>query len=63
MSDERIAVVGTGSWGTTLAILLSQKGLKVALWARDEKERETLEADRENRTFLSGFPFQLSEVF
>lgn len=57
MSDERIAVVGTGSWGTTLAILLSRKGLRVALWARDEKERETLEADRENRAFLPGLPF------
>jgi len=57
MVEERIAVVGTGSWGTTLAILLSQKGLKVALWARDEEERKALETDRENRRFLPGIPF------
>jgi glycerol-3-phosphate dehydrogenase (NAD(P)+) len=62
MSGERVAVVGTGSWGTTLAILLAQKGVKATLWARDEEEREKLETDRENRNFLPGFPFPPSLV-
>jgi glycerol-3-phosphate dehydrogenase (NAD(P)+) len=31
---NKISVIGAGSWGTTLAILLGDKGYKVHLWAR-----------------------------
>ncbi len=34
----RVAVIGTTSWGTTLATLLAKKGLDVSLWARTEAE-------------------------
>jgi len=49
-----VAVVGTGSWGTMLAVMLTCKGLSVTLWARTEEEAEELRLRRENRRFLPG---------
>ncbi len=51
-----IAVLGAGSWGTALAILLSRNGAKVNLWGL-EKEVEALIQDSENRRFLPGIKF------
>lgn len=53
----RAAVVGTTSWGTTLAIHLAKLGHAVALWARTGEEAQHLQRERENRRFLPGFPF------
>ena len=39
---EKIAVIGTTSWGITLAILLASKGLEVRLWARTLREANKL---------------------
>jgi glycerol-3-phosphate dehydrogenase (NAD(P)+) len=56
----RIAVIGAGSWGTALAILLSHKGLDVRLWGNLPQEIERLSQDRENRQYLPGIPFPAS---
>ena len=53
----RVGVVGTTSWGTTLAILLAQEGHDVRLWARTEEEAQQLREAGENRRFLPGTPF------
>ncbi len=53
---DSIAVLGTGSWGTALAILLGKNGLDVRLWGHLEAEIEALNRDRENKTFLPGVP-------
>lgn len=53
----RVTVVGTGSWGTTLAILSARQGLPTYLLARTEEEASTLQAAGENSRFLPGFPF------
>src|SRR5262245_58083128 len=47
----RIAVLGAGSWGTALAILLADGGHEVTLWGRGAAE---LRANRENRRYLPG---------
>jgi hypothetical protein len=47
-------VVGAGSWGTTLANLLAEKGLRVHLWVREPEVYEDLQRDRINHTFLPG---------
>lgn len=52
-----VTVVGTTSWGTTLAIIMAQKRLPVTLWCRSEEEARALNAARENRTRLPGIPF------
>jgi glycerol-3-phosphate dehydrogenase (NAD(P)+) len=53
---KRIAVVGTGAWGTTLAVMLARTGRDVALCGRTEEEAAALRASRETRRFLPGVP-------
>jgi glycerol-3-phosphate dehydrogenase (NAD(P)+) len=50
----RIAVLGAGSWGTTLAILLADKSHRVVLWSYRVKDAETILLTRENPAFLPG---------
>lgn len=51
---EKIAVVGSGSWGTTLANLLASKGLKVNLWAMEEEVVKDINENQENSQYLKG---------
>jgi len=53
----RVTIVGTGSWGTTLAIILARRGLEVTLWARTEEEARELDIRRANEAFLPGVQF------
>lgn len=50
----KIAVIGAGSWGTALAILLGEKGFDVKLWARREQLANEIESKRENIQYLPG---------
>jgi len=50
----RIGAIGAGSWGTTLANLLAEKGHIVDLWVREEDVYNQIKDDRENKTFLPG---------
>jgi glycerol-3-phosphate dehydrogenase (NAD(P)+) len=49
-----IAVLGDGGWGTTLAILLNNKGYNVTLWGAFPEYIGFLAKKRENRKFLPG---------
>ena len=51
-----ISVLGAGSWGTALAVLLARNGVDVRLWGHLPADIERLRADRENRQFLPGVP-------
>ncbi len=53
---SKIAVLGAGSWGTALAILLSRNGHGVTLWGLPQ-EVEALQTDGENRRYLPGIAF------
>ena len=44
----KIAVVGSGGWGTALALVLLENGHEVTLWSFSEKEAEILCKQREN---------------
>jgi glycerol-3-phosphate dehydrogenase (NAD(P)+) len=50
----KVAVIGSGSWGTTLAVLLAHHREDVWLWARTAEEAEQLSTRRENARFLPG---------
>ena len=54
MSGRHLAVVGAGSWGTTLANLLRRNGHEVRLWARELEVVESIATRRENTLFLPG---------
>jgi glycerol-3-phosphate dehydrogenase (NAD(P)+) len=49
-----ISVIGTGGWGTALAVLLQSNGHKVVLWGRLKEEVEPIVAAGENTAFLPG---------
>lgn len=51
---SRVAMLGAGSWGTTLAVHLATAGHEVALWGHDAAHLAEVDAARENRKFLSG---------
>jgi glycerol-3-phosphate dehydrogenase (NAD(P)+) len=52
--SEKIAVIGAGSWGTTLADLLAKKGHAVTLWAYEPELVLEMRQTRENTLFLPG---------
>jgi glycerol-3-phosphate dehydrogenase (NAD(P)+) len=50
----KITVIGTGGWGTALAVLLHGNGHAVTLWGRLAGEVDPIITDRENKAFLPG---------
>jgi glycerol-3-phosphate dehydrogenase (NAD(P)+) len=52
--SEKIAVLGGGSWGTALAVLLESRGHAVRLWEFFPERAEALRLERENRAMLPG---------
>ena len=51
---RRAVVVGAGSFGTAVAVLLVRAGLRTTLQARTEAQASRLAAERENRDYLPG---------
>ena len=53
---SRIAIVGGGSWGTGLAVVLSSSRRKhdIRLWVRDSSLAQSIEQERENKKYLPG---------
>lgn len=49
-----ISVLGSGSWGTALAILLGNKGYPVKLWGRRRDMAVNIEFVRQNSQYLPG---------
>ena len=59
---SRIAILGAGSWGTALAIVLSRATQKhdVYLWARDANQAQSISRSKENRKYLPTIPVPAS---
>ncbi|HKV24064.1 MAG TPA: NAD(P)H-dependent glycerol-3-phosphate dehydrogenase [Candidatus Acidoferrum sp.] len=53
---KRVAVLGGGSWGSALAIVLSrsQKAHELRLWVRNPSLAESIRRERENHSYLPG---------
>ncbi|TVQ93254.1 MAG: NAD(P)-dependent glycerol-3-phosphate dehydrogenase [Chromatiaceae bacterium] len=54
MNGARVAVIGAGSWGTALSLVLCRNGHRVRLWGHDPAQIADMAAARENRQFLPG---------
>ncbi len=52
-----VGVIGSGAWGTTLALLLANKGTETTLWEHRPERAFEMQQRRENVPFLPGFPF------
>ncbi|MDG9703681.1 NAD(P)-dependent glycerol-3-phosphate dehydrogenase [Streptomyces sp. DH37] len=50
----RVAVYGTGSWGTAFAMVLADAGCEVALWGRRAELAEAVNTTRTNPDYLPG---------
>jgi len=55
---SRIAILGGGSWGTGLAVVLasSRRKHEIRLWVRASSLADSIERDRENKKYLPGIP-------
>ena len=51
---KRAVVIGAGSFGTAVAVLLARGGLRTTLQARTPEQAQALSDDRENRDYLPG---------
>lgn len=51
---KRITILGDGSWGTTLAVLLAKKGYEIKLWGAFEDNIAKASKARVNQKFLPG---------
>lgn len=58
-----VGIIGAGSWGTALALLLHKNGHHVTVWSINEEEVKMLSEKREHESKLPGVPLPLDMVF
>ncbi len=58
-----ISIIGAGSWGTALAVLLHKNGHKITVWSIVESEIEMLQKEREHKDKLPGVKLPEDMVF
>jgi glycerol-3-phosphate dehydrogenase (NAD(P)+) len=56
----RIAILGTGGWGSALAVVWAQRGNEVTLWGHTRDRVETMRRTRENPEYLPGIEIPAS---
>jgi glycerol-3-phosphate dehydrogenase (NAD(P)+) len=56
-SKPTIAVLGSGSWGTGLALLVARNGHRTRLWGHDPAHQARLARERQNAQHLPGIRF------
>jgi glycerol-3-phosphate dehydrogenase (NAD(P)+) len=54
---QPMTVIGAGSWGTALAILLAREGHPTRLWGRDGAQLEAMRRERTNLRYLPDAAF------
>lgn len=52
---KHLSIIGAGSWGTALAIVLSPRFERISLWVHEDDLAERLQESRENDIYLPGF--------
>lgn len=62
MSNKNVTVIGAGSFGTALAMVLDQAGNKVQIWAREEEVANRINEEHVNPSYLSDIKLSESIV-
>lgn len=57
VKSQAIAVLGAGSWGTALAMLLAENQHQVNLWSHNAEHATAMQNKRENDRYLPGLTF------
>lgn len=59
----RVGILGAGSWGTALSLMLYKNGHDVTVWSIDKREVEMLQNEREHKSKLPGVKLPEDMVF
>ena len=51
---KKVTVIGSGSWGTALAVMLAENGHEVFIWSRRQDAVDELLKERTNKKYLPG---------
>lgn len=54
---EKVCVLGAGSWGSALALVLAKKGYEVKMWTLNEEQANKINKTKENIDYLPGVLF------
>lgn len=57
MPRDPLYVLGAGSWGTALSVLIARNGHETVLWSHDPDQVKSLHATRSNEHYLPGVAF------
>ncbi|MFC3908407.1 NAD(P)H-dependent glycerol-3-phosphate dehydrogenase [Legionella dresdenensis] len=57
MSNQTVAILGAGSWGTAVAIHLATIGNRTLLWGHRPQQVEVIKKERANQFYLPGVEF------
>ena len=60
---SKVSVLGAGSWGTALSLVLSDNGHDVTVWSIDEKEIAMLRENHEHKDKLPGVKLPENMIF
>ena len=61
--SKKIAVIGSGGWGTAAAVHLNKLGHEVTLWSWLKEESDNLKNTLENKPFLPGVALPSDIIF
>ncbi len=50
----KAAVIGSGAWGTTLAMILAENGHEVVIWSHDQGLADSINNEHENKQLFAG---------
>ncbi len=51
MADEKVAVLGAGSWGTAVANVLADNGVSTVIWGRDASVLKSIQQEHRNKKY------------
>ncbi|OQM34056.1 NAD(P)H-dependent glycerol-3-phosphate dehydrogenase [bacterium endosymbiont of Pedicinus badii] len=57
LKEKKISIIGTGAYGTALALFLSKNGYEVILWSKNAKYLRELKKERKNKFFFPNIRF------